>query len=78
MLNAAIAVPLVMEPTDNGVLACRLDPRSGRLSIESAGAGDARKAMHMTAQAGKLSQARYQVVPANVARAAVCIPHLRS
>ncbi len=51
--NIAIAVPLVMEPTDDSVLTCRLDARSRRASIESMAANSTRRAVHMTAQAGK-------------------------
>ena len=57
LLNIAIAVPLVMEPTDNRVLVCRLDPRSGRASIESSGAGSTHRVVHMTAQAGEPQEA---------------------
>lgn len=53
LLNTVIAVPLVIDPTDDGVVVCRLDPRSGRASIESTGAGRARRAVHMTSQAGE-------------------------
>ncbi len=52
LLSVAIAVPLVMEPVDDGVMICRVDPRSGRTSIESASAGVKHRAVHMIAQAG--------------------------
>jgi len=51
--NIAIAVPLVLEATDDSMLTCRLDARSGRASIESMGTNSTCRAVHMTAQAGE-------------------------
>ena len=57
LLSVAIAMPLVVDAVNYGVLMCRIDPHLGKAGIESTSTGAQRKAVHMTAQAGASGQA---------------------